>query len=193
MNKPANYDEAIAKTGEFEDLPNGAYKCVIKKAAQAKSKNNEDMLELYVDILSDADNGGEYKDYFKKQYDGAIQSGYEAKWRGTLRQITSGKSVPFFKGLITSIERSNPGYTFNFDENTLTGKKICGVFRHRQYKAQDGTLKLAVECWYLCDINKVKDIKTPENKLLNDTNGVKPQIVDDPKFEELSTDEDLPF
>ena len=190
MIKPNNYDESAVYTGEFNDLPNGAYNCIIKNAIDTVSYKGERMLEIWVDISE-----GEHRGYFQNLYESQKQYTDSPKWRGIIRQLIDGKSTPYFKGLISNIQKSNPGYVFDFAEEKLFGKKIGGVFRHKQYAAQDGTLKFAVECWYLCDISQVKDILIPEDKLL--TTAMQPNVYDDhirpdPQMEEI-TGKPFPF
>lgn len=45
-----------------------------------------------------------------------------------------GNGLPFFKGVLTSLEESNPGFRWNWDESTLVGKKVGGVFGREQFR-----------------------------------------------------------
>jgi hypothetical protein len=118
MNKPQGYDESQAFTGDFENLPAGAYVCTIQGAKlDTVGADSKECIVLAFDISE-----GEYAGYFKRRFDGDTRS--DKKWPGTFRQITEGKSTPFFKGMITSIELSNKGYKWDFDESKLKGKKM---------------------------------------------------------------------
>ena len=46
------------------------------------------------------------------------------------RSIRSYKTnaLPFFKGFITAVEKTNPGYTWDWDEKKLIGKNVIAVF-----------------------------------------------------------------
>ena len=57
MEKPQGYDEAQA-FGEFETLPAGGYKCIIKKVACEKTQAGKEYLKLAIDILE-----GEFKNF----------------------------------------------------------------------------------------------------------------------------------
>ena len=162
MKKPDNYDniEPI-NNGGFEQLPPGAYNCIIKAAYEIKSQSGKTMLQLLLDVAD-----GEYKDYFFNQFNSMGKKYGDVKWRGTYNQLTEGDSLGYFKGLIQDIQDSNPGYIFNFDEKTLTGKKIGGVFGREQYKNNLGELKFAIKCFYCTNISKIKDIQPPKDKLL---------------------------
>ena len=73
---------------------------------------------------------GEYKDFFAN--DLKAQTGEDKKWKGVLRlwlpkddgsdkdEVT--KSI--LKGFVTSVEKSNPGYLFDWNEASLAGKQI---------------------------------------------------------------------
>jgi len=101
MNKPQGYDEAQAsQNGEFEQLPPGAYNCIIKDAREVKSKNGKTMLQLWLDIAD-----GEHKDYFQNQYISIGKKYDGVKWRGIYNQLTEGDSLGYFKGLIQDIRR----------------------------------------------------------------------------------------
>ena len=50
MKKPQGYDEAQA-FGEFETLPAGGYKCIIKKIVCETSQNGKEYLKLAVDNI----------------------------------------------------------------------------------------------------------------------------------------------
>ena len=122
MRKPEGYDEAVVY-GKYRKLPIGAYEVQIIDAT-VREEYGLEKLVLRLDISA-----GEYKDFYKEDYKlQKEQNADKAEWKGVFRQLTSGKSVVFFKKLIQTIEMSNAGYKFNFDENTLKGKKIGMIF-----------------------------------------------------------------
>ena len=82
MNKPQGYDEAQA-FGEFETLPAGGYKCIIKKVACEKTQAGKEYLKLAIDILE-----GEFKDFFQKKFDNDTRE--EKKWSGVWTVFTEG-------------------------------------------------------------------------------------------------------
>ena len=181
MNKPQGYDEAQSFTGDFEALKLGGHICKIIDAIEGKTQNGYD----YIDILFDIEEG-EQAGYYAKRFEELNKNG-QAKWQGTYRQFTGGNSTPYFKGMIENIEKSNPGYHFNFDEKTLIGKLFGGVFGREQYKGQDGNLKLATKCRNIRTIEAIKNgVEIPEDKLL-------PQEQDNSFFNPVEDDSDLPF
>ena len=103
IKKPAGYDEAAAYTGESQQLPKGKYVCVIKQVATQTSKNGNKQFVILFDVAE-----GEQKDFFQKLFNAdKAQNSADAKWRGVFKQNMEGKGLSWFKGIITSIERSN--------------------------------------------------------------------------------------
>lgn len=164
MEKPQGYDEAQS-FGEFETLPAGGYKCTIKRVACEKTQAGKEYLKLAIDILE-----GEFKDFFQKKYDNDTRD--EKKWSGVWTVFTEGfnpgTTNPKFKGLITSVEASNPNFKFNFDEKTLEGKKVGLVFREEDFLGQDGQIHTAVKPFFAVSYDKAEEAKIPNKKELGD-------------------------
>lgn len=167
LSKPQGYDEAKAYTGEFQSLPAGLYVCEIKQIQQAQTRTGRPQLVVLFDIAE-----GEQKGFYSSQYEAEKASG-NAKWRGVHKQIMDGSSIPFFKGLMTSIEKSNPGYFFPWgrenNEKTLHGKKFGAVMGREQFQAQDGSLKFATRVFQIRSIEGLKTADVPADKLLENT------------------------
>lgn len=156
MERIDNWEKVEAKGMEdFKALPIGAYECIIKKAQVHKNpESGKESFKVAIDIAS-----GEYKDYFKKRYDSNTNA--DKKWdNNAVRYLAfQGDNVAYFKGFITCVENSNVGYKWNWDETTLTGKKICGVFLYEEYKKQDGTNAVKVRLNKFRSLEKMKDIE----------------------------------
>ena len=156
MERIDNWEKVEAKGMEdFKALPIGAYECIIKKAQIHKNpESGKESFKVAIDIAS-----GEYKDYFKKRYDSNTNA--DKKWdNNAVRYLAfQGDNVAYFKGFITCVENSNVGYKWNWDETTLTGKKICGVFLYEEYKKQDGTNAVKVRLNKFRSLEKMKDIE----------------------------------
>jgi hypothetical protein len=195
MQKPEGYDETRAFTGDFEILPLGGHICFVKQAKLDKTKMGKDVLILLFDIFE-----GEHKDFYKRDFERRKENNAEAKWPAVYRQLTEGKSLSFFKGMITAIENSNGSYKWNWDESTLKGKLFGGVFGQEEYEANDGNVKLSTKCRWIRSVEQIrKGVEVPEIKRLagkNDTstrgqqdNGTLP----DGNFYSMTDDDDLPF
>ena len=164
MNKIQGYDEAQSYTGESRTLPAGKYICEIKGAKEVETKNGKKQLVLQLDIAE-----GEYKDHYSNLYAAnAERNGTNAKWNngGLFRQGYEGKQLPFFKGMISCIEKSNEGYEWNWDEKTLKGKKIGVLFGREQY-LMNGQKKWATKARAVRSIKGLEMSEIPQDKLLD--------------------------
>lgn len=163
IQKPQGYDDSWAFTGEAQQLPAGCYVCVVKQVAEQKTQNGRPQFVVLFDIAE----GGQ-KGFYEKQFEMAKKSTTDAKWKGVHKQLMDGSSLPFFKGLMTSIERSNPGYLFPWgkegNEKTLIGKKFGAVMGREQFPAQDGSLKWTTKIDQIRSLDGLKDARVPEDK-----------------------------
>lgn len=160
-----DFDKVEAKgMDDFKPLPIGAYECSIVIARENKNEESgKTTFKVGVDIAS-----GDYKDYFKKIYDN--DNRIDKKWNNNAVRYLAfeGENVAYFKGFLTCVENSNPGYKWNWDEKTLINKKICGVFQYEEYEKQDGTKGVKVRLNKFRSLDKIKEIEVSDNvRLLN--------------------------
>lgn len=148
-------------------LPAGGHKCVIKNVEQKMSKSGKPMIAIAFDI-SGGEYDGYYMDLFGKNVEKAQKDGTQAKWPngGVIYQLIDDEHLGRFKGVIENIEKSNVGFTFNMDEKSLIGKFFGGVFREEEYEAQDGSIKTAVRCNAIREVEGIEDIPVPKKKCL---------------------------
>ena len=173
IKKPQGYDEAAAYTGESQQLPKGKYECIIKQVVVQESKNGNAQFVILFDILT-----GEHKDFYQKLFDAEkIQNPSSAKWKGVFKQNMDGTGLSWFKGIITSIERTN-NFTFQWDkennEKTLIGKRFGGVFRRRQYEAENGNRPIVTELFRIRSVAGLAEAEVPEDEMLPDRPVQKP-------------------
>lgn len=200
MEKPKNWDSVQANTGDYESLKLGGHEIVIKDAYEYTGQSGNTSLKVEVDIAGN----DEQKGYFQKQYDDNTNS--DKKWpTGACKYVSlkdDDNCVAMFKGFTTCVEKSNAGYTWNFDEKTLKGKKLCGVFGLEEYEDNEGNLKTATKLVQFRSLDKLNEIKIPKVKLLDGTfidyESYKNRAVDTAKavFDDSVveiTDEMLPF
>ncbi|WP_195612045.1 hypothetical protein [[Clostridium] symbiosum] len=199
IKKPQGYDAAAAYTGESQQLPKGKYVCVIKQVAVQESRNGNDQFVILYDIAE-----GEQKGFFQKLFDAdKTQNPSGAKWRGVFKQNMEGKSLSWFKGIITSIERSN-AFVFPWDkdgnEKTLVGKKFGGIFRRRQYEADNGNRPVVTELFRIRSLDGLEEAEVPEDELLpqdgrtsTNTNVSVPDSDGFMNIPEGADDEGIPF
>lgn len=160
MEPIKDFDKVEAKgMDDFKGLPIGAYECVIKDARlNHNEETGKNTLKISIDIAS-----GEYKDYFLKAYE--TDTRIDRKWNSNaIRYLAyEGDNVSYFKGFITIVENSNVGYKWNWEESTLKGKKVCGVFQYEEYKKQDGTKGIKVRLSKFRSLDKLKDIEVSDS------------------------------
>ena len=187
------YDGAESKKmSNFSRLPNGGYVAEVK-TARMESYTWGDVLILAIDIAE-----GEFKNFFKQQYDNNTNE--DRKWKGTFRiNIPSKKSrylnndVKKFNNLIFSFENSNPGFHFDWDEQKLKGKLIGVIYRTKEFLKDDGTVGEYSEAAGVTDIQSIRDgsFSPIKDKRLSDDRPA-PAASSDSTFSALD-DEDLPF
>ena len=169
ISKPNGYDEAPAYTGEFAQLPAGLYICEILGAKQ-EDYNGHARFIMQFDIAE-----GEHKGFYQKQYNAEKQASQNAKFKGVHRQNMEDQGLPFFKGLMTSVERSNQWYRFPWgtkgNEKTLVGKKFGAVMGREEFLTADGEKRMATKIVQIRSVDGLKDAKIPEDKLLENEPG----------------------
>lgn len=167
MEKPKNWDSVQANTGDYESLKLGAHEVVIKNAYEYTGMTGNTSLKIEVDI----DGKDEQKGFYQKQYDNNTNS--NKKWPNASCKYISLREddtcLALYKGFTTIIENSNPGYTWNFDEKTLIGKKLCGVYGLEEYEDSEGNIRTATKLVQFRSLDKIDNIKIPRVKLLDGT------------------------
>lgn len=190
MRKPDGYDEVAAVlAGEYERLEAGGYICNIMKVSETISSSGRNMVVIDFDIAK-----GERKGYFSRQYEADNRA--NKKWSGRFWQLTDGNATSVFKGVIEAIEESNPGYIFDWNENTLCNKLMGVLFGEEEYQKQDGTVIRTIKPRYIRSVQSIQAGKfvIPKPKLLDNNNKAN---IANTGFNNISTpvddDEDLPF
>lgn len=151
MRNINNWDEI--STGENKPLPVGVYGL---KIVDANDYDAEEYLEIKVDIVSKENK--EFDHYFSR-----IANNDTKNWprQGTMRLYYRDKALSLFKSRIVAIERSNAGYSFeksNFNEKTLVGKYVMGIFQKREFvSTKDGEVKTTIELSALRSTLNYKD------------------------------------
>ena len=162
MEKINGYEEAQAITGDYEVLEAGGYICKITGAREDKSKTGKRMLVIAFDIVE-----GEKAEYYQRRFDENTST--DKKWQGVYRQMLDGdKAAAYLKGLMTSLEASNPNFTWNWDESKLKDLKFGGLFGREEYEKIDGTRAFSTKIRWIRSVEKIKngEFKIPEDKLL---------------------------
>ena len=95
----------------------------------------------------------------------------------------------YFKGFMTSIEASNPGFKWNWDEKKLAGKLFGGIFGEEEYEKQDGSIGTIVKCRFVRSVDAIREgkFKIPEIKRLQ------PSSLNEPNYTTQDILDELPF
>lgn len=196
IKRPNNWDNVQ----EFTDrpkLPLGAYVCRVKQVSTKHTDYGEQLCILF-DIAE-----GQYKDFFKREFDSSTIK--DKKWKGVLRQFLprddgSDKdelTKRSLKGMVTSFEKSNPGYQWDWDETSLVGKLVGILFRNEEWD-YNGKTGWAVRPLRAMSVDSVRNenYTLPEDKPLKKDSAFSaaPATSYSTQFTELEDDDDeLPF
>ena len=148
--------ENVKEFTPFEKVEAGGYICGIYAVEDVPEK---EYLKISYDIVE-----GDKKGFYSKL---KKEKGWELP-----RMIASYKesALPFFKGTITSIEKSNKGFKFDNDETKLVGKKVGLVLYERERINNKGkkVVELAVDKAHSIDAIKSGDFEIPERETVAD-------------------------
>lgn len=167
IRKPRVYDETQVYDA-LEKLPVGGYVLKIL-GVKVESYNWGQVLVLRVDVAE-----GEHAGFYQKNYE--MQQDNK-KWKGTFR-INLPKddgteqdswAVKRLKASMTAIEKSNEGYAWNWDENSLKGKLVGGLFGNKEYE-YNGQRGFFTDCRTLCSVEKIRsgNFTIPADKMLKE-------------------------
>lgn len=197
MIKMPNNWENVQEFSDRQKLPLGAYVAKVKKAV-VQSTDWGDQLCLVFDIME-----GEYKDFFKNEFDSNTQEG--KKWKGVLKQWLPKEdgsekdewTKRSLKGMVTAFEKSNLGFRWNWDEASLAGKTVGVLMRNEEWE-YDGKTGWTVRPFRAISADKVRsgDFTLPadrplKNKEASGSSATAP-AADAYGFQDISTD-DIPF
>ena len=185
--KNINWDN-VQEAGEFKNPTAGGYAAKIIGV-----EDNEDREFLLITWdFADGEFKGTNADYNKRL-------GYFPHHAKTVRSYKD-TALPFFKGFKTAVEKSNPGYTFRNDPQSLVGK-FCGVvLGEEEYQKNNGNIgtRLYVDQVRSGQAIREGDFKVPELKKLTPQDSTPSYIQQAPAAGndyQLLADEDaqLPF
>lgn len=166
IRRPNNWNEVQ----EFTDrpkLPLGAYVCKTRRAVIQSNEYGEQLCVLF-DIVE-----GEYSGFFDADF--KANTNADKKWKGVLRQWLPKEdgsendewTKSALKGMVTAFEKSNPGYQWNWDEASLSGKMIGIIFRNEEWDYK-GKIGWTVRPFRATSVDSVRsgDFTLPKDKPL---------------------------
>ena len=154
--KPLNLSSVTAATpGDYPIVEPGGYFC---KIVNVEDRPDKEYLIVDLDIAS-----GDLKDYYK---DLCARANF---WGCSMYWSYKENNLPYFKGSITAVEDSNPGFRFDErNEQALRGKYVGAVFAEEEYYSnKDQKIKVNVKPRFLCSVDRIKegDYTVPKRKL----------------------------
>lgn len=174
--KNVNWNE-VPDPVEFDRLAPGGYVCVMKCVVDVPEK---EYLKIEYDIAE-----GPQKGY----YDALYKS--KGFWGGTLFRSYKEKALSMFKGFLTAVKKSNPGFVFENEEKRLEGKLVGLVLSEEEYIGNDGKTKTRLYVSAVRSVDKIRKgdfTVSPLKKLNNPPAGAAFYPVN-----ESIDDDDVPF
>ena len=154
MKKIDNFDKIQENGGSFKRIPDGAYIVGIKKVTDNPEKQ---YLRLELDVCK-----GEYKNWYQKLYDADKRETKYWPRDGVLVRSYSDKALPFFKGFITSVTKSNKNFNWEWDEQKLVNKVFGVVIGTEEYERQNGGIGKRP---YIASVHSVETIEKGEYEI----------------------------
>ena len=162
--------ENVQEATEFNRLKAGGYVCGIFKVEDVSDR---EYLKIYYDIIE-----GENKGYYTKLVKDKVFKNlpfFFASYKET--------ALRFFKATITSVEKSNKGYKFDYNEQSLVKKKIGLVLFEEEYEDKvTGAVKTSLKVDKAHSIEAIKsgDFEVPDTKYLTQSVSPKANVADNP-------------
>lgn len=136
IRQPDNWNE-VKEFTERKTLPLGAYVCKIINA-EVQGNTYGEQLCIVFDIAE-----GEHAGFFKQEFN--ANTFENKKYKGVLRlwlpkyngDPNDEMTKRVLKGLVTSVEKSNPGYKWNWEEKSLVGRYVGILFRNEEWDYND--------------------------------------------------------
>ena len=130
MRKINDFDKVQENGGGFKRIPDGAYIVGVKKVEDVSDK---EFLRLELDICK-----GEYKNWYQQQYDADNRETKYWPRDGVLVRSYKEKALPFFKGFIIAVTKSNPKFEWKWNEQDLKNKVFGVVVGTEEYLKKNG-------------------------------------------------------
>ena len=158
----------------LKKLPKDAYIIKLLGVDVCPSRNRKGyFMKISYDIAE-----GMYKGFYAEDYE--IQPWEDKKWHGTYylnipNHDETDKEVYIrsnFDRFVSKIEESNPGYTFDWDEQKMVGLLAGGLFNIREYTNKKNRVIKVTNLERICSVDDIRNgrYKLPKDKLLGTSN-----------------------
>lgn len=177
IKKFSDYDSVQVYEGS-QQIEVGGYELTII-GAKVEQYTNCEILKVAFDVV----NHEKYAGFFSNKFKAAKTQDQNAKWpAGGIFDVfipkdngteKDGYTKQAFKRFVTAVERSNDGYTWNWDENTLKGKTFGGVFGKEEFEGKNGSA-WAVKCRFPRSVESIRsgDYTLPKDRPLKANNPI---------------------
>ena len=168
-----DYDK-VKGYGDFQMLPKGGYVVKILGVSMEYTRDGRQYLKLSCDIVE-----GDYTGFYAQQYKTSTKE--DKKWAcnflvniptddGSERDGWTKRS---FRTFIDTVEDSNDGYRWDWNETKLKGLIFGGIFNMREYEKADGSIGQATNFARCTSAENIRNGKytIPEDRLLKPKNG----------------------
>lgn len=162
--------------GGSTQLPAGGYVCRIMGAKTEPNKYGNEMLVVIVDV-SEGDKAG----FFQQKYSmsGSNKWPNQATIRFNLPNEANDapeiydRKAGRVKKFIQDIEQSNDSYVFKWDERTLKGKYVGGLFGREEFQTTNGDRAWSTKLFYTCPAGAIRsgDFETPKDRPFDSNRG----------------------
>jgi hypothetical protein len=171
IKKFKDYDSIQIFEGGASIEPGGYELQII--GAKVEQFTNCEILKVAFDIV----NNEKYAGFYSTRFKAAKATNKDAKWSGIFDVFipkddgteNDGYTKTAFKRFITSVEKSNEGYVWDWNELSLKGKMFGGVFGREEFKTKEGEYKFATKCRFPRSIESIRtgNFTIPDDKLMD--------------------------
>lgn len=150
MKKISGYDK-IQESGSFKRLGPGGY---VVKLLDVADVPNKEYLKVSFDVCE-----GPEKDFFMNEFKSDTRENKKWPNAGTFIRSYKEKALPMLKGFTGAVERSNAGYTWDFDEKKLKGKIVGLVLGEEEFLNSTGKVRTRTYVAAVRSVDVIRDGK----------------------------------
>lgn len=180
IKKFKGYDSIQVFEGGASIEPGGYELQIISAKVEQYTSRNSGATGEILKVAFDIVNNEQYAGFYSTRFKAAKAADPNAKWGGVFDVFipkddgteNDEKTKQSFKRFITSVEKSNEGYAWDWNELSLKGKMFGGIFGREEFKTKEGERKFATKCRFPRSIESIRtgNFKIPDDKLLKSKN-----------------------
>lgn len=180
IKKFAGYDDIQIFEGGASIEPGGYELQIIGAKVEQYTSKATGVTGEIMKVAFDIVNNEQYAGFYSTRFKAAKAADPNAKWGGVFDVFiprddgseNDAKTKQSFKRFITSVEKSNEGYAWDWNELSLKGKMFGGVFGREEFKTKEGECKFVTKCRFSRSIESIRtgNFKIPDDKLLKSKN-----------------------